>query len=116
RRALDDAAGVGVMVDHELPHTDIPNADPAGHVARHTGEEDLLSPVAGDEDLGGGGGVGLTHAGAADHHLLVRQAALVVHHPGVFLPGHVGQSGAQLVHLGGHRLHNSDDHGALLTH
>ena len=112
RRALDNAIGIGIMIDNELADTDIPNSDLCRHIARHAGEDDLFSTVAGDEELGGGGGVRLAHAGAANHKLFARQHPLVVGHPGVSFSGAVGQFGAEQLHFGGHCAQNADCHGS----
>ena len=98
------------MVEHRFANDHIPNADLAGHVARNAGEDDLLGPEPGDEHLGGGGGIGLAHAGTADHHLLACQRALVVLHAAVGLHGDVFQLCAELIDFIGHCAHNTDNH------
>ena len=103
------------MVEHRFANDHIPNADLAGHVARNAGEDDLLGPEPGDEHLGGGGGIGLAHAGTADHHLLACQRALVVLHAAVGFHGDVFQAGTQLIDFIGHCAHNTKNHRTLLT-
>ena len=71
--------------------------------------------VALDEHLGGGGGIGLAHAGTADHHLLACQRALVVLHAAVGFHGDVFQAGTQLIDFIGHCAHNTKNHRTLLT-
>src|SRR5699024_10074532 len=115
-RVLVQHIHVGVVVEDGLADHHVPDADLAGHVAGDAREDDLLGAVPGDEDLGGGGGVGLAHAGAADHHLAAGQAAAVVADPAVVFDGHARQPGAELIDFFGHRAHDSNDHSALLTH
>src|SRR5699024_2682190 len=115
-RVLVQHIHVRVVVEDGLADHHVPDADLAGHVAGDAREDDLLGAVFRDEDLGGGGGVGLAHAGAADHRLAARQAAAVVADPAVFLHRHLGQAGAELIHFFGHGAHDSDDHSVLLTH
>ena len=111
---LGDHVVLGVVVDHGLAHHHVADADFGGHVAGDAGEDDALSAELGNQYLGGGGGVGLAHTGAADHHLLVTQHAPVVFHPGVGLDGHTVQQSAQLLHFVGHGAHDADDLHMLL--
>ena len=116
RCALGNHVVLGVVIYHGFAHADITNADLAGHVACNAGEDDLLGTVSGDEHLGGGGGVGLAHAGTAHHHLLACQRALVVLHAAVGLHGDVFQFCTQLIDFIGHCAHNTENHRKLLTH
>jgi hypothetical protein len=114
RRVLADHIQLGVVVQHRLADDHIPDADLAGHVACNAGEDDLLRAELGDEHLRGSGGVGLAHTGAAHHHLLAGQRALVVLHAAVGLNGDIFQLCTQLVYFIGHSAHNTQDHGGLL--
>ena len=110
RRVLADHVQLGVVVEHRLADDHIADADLRGHVARDAGEDDLLGPELGDEHLRGGGGVGLAHAGAADHDLLAREGALVIFHAAIGRHGDVLQLGTELIDFIGHCAHNSDNH------
>ena len=115
RRVLADHVQLGVVVQHGLADDHVADADLRGHVACNAGEDDLLGTELGDEHLGGGGGVGLAHAGTAHHHLLACQRALVVLHAAVGLHGDVFQAGTQLIDFIGHCAHNAKNHRTLLT-
>ena len=117
-RVLGDHVQLRIVVHHGLADHHIPDADLAAHVAGNAGEDDALCAVPQDQHLGGGSGVGLAHTGAAHHHLLARQGALVVLHSAVAVHGHIGQLCTQLVYFVGHCAHNAKDHPAasLLTH
>ena len=115
RRVLADHIQLGVVVQHRLADDHIADADLAGHVARNAGEDDLLRAELGNEHLRGSGGVGLAHTGAAHHHLLAGQRALVVLHAAVGFHGDVFQAGTQLIDFIGHCAHNTKNHRTLLT-
>ena len=114
---LADHVQLGVVIQHRPADDHIADANLAGHVPGDAREDDPVGAVFGNQNLGGGGGIGLAHAGTADHHLPPCQAAAVVADPAVFLHLHIGQAGTELVHFVGHGAHDADDHGLHpLTH
>ena len=103
------------MITHFLAHHHVADADLLAHVAGNAGKDDGLCAKFAAQHLGGGGSVGLAHAGAEHHHFLIAQAALMVLYPGVLLHLNAAQAGAQLIHFVGHSAHNAVFHVLFLS-